>query len=93
MKDVLIVGSRKPTLPENSVKISSIKYWNVLTQLYEEHREASWYEVCQMELDEMWFGLKEIPYHYSLDSSFDNYRFFEIIDKQKYVWAKIKYGI
>lgn len=93
MKDVLIVGSRKPTLPENSVKISSIKYWNVLTELFDQNREAVWYEVSQMDLDEMWLGLKEIPYHYSLDSSFDNYRFFEIIDKQKYVWAKLKYGI
>ena len=93
MKDALIVGSRKPTLPENSVKISSIKYWNVLTELFEQNREAEWYEVSQIELDKMWLGLKEIPYQDSLDSPFDNYRFFEVLDKQKYLWAKLKYGI
>lgn len=93
MKNVLFVESKKPTLPENSVKIPSIKYWNVLTELYEQYREAEWYEVSQMDLDKMWFGLKEIPYQNSLDSSFDGYRFFEVLDKEKYLWAKLKYGI
>lgn len=90
MKNALIVESKSTTIPENSVKISSIKYWNVLTELFEQHREAEWYEVSQIQLDEMWLGLKEIPYE---DSFFDNYRFFEVVDKQKYLWAKLKYGI
>jgi hypothetical protein len=93
MKDALIVESRKPTLPENSVKISSIKYWNILTELFEQHSEALWYDVSQMELDKLWLGLKEIPYEDNLGSYFDSHRFFEVVDKQKYLWAKIKYGI
>ena len=93
MKNVHIVELKKPTLPENSVKISSVKYWNVLTELFEQNREAQWYEVSQMDLDEIWLGLKEIPYQDSLDSAFDSYRFFEVLDKQKYLWAKLKYGI
>ena len=93
MKDVLIVELKRPTLPENSVKISSVKYWNVLTELFEQNREAVWYEVSQMKLDEMWLGLKEIPYRDGFDSPFDTYRLFEVVDKQKYIWAKLRYGI
>lgn len=98
MKNVHIVELKKATLPENSVKIPSMKYWNVLTELFEQNREAQWYEVSQMDLDEMWLGLKEIPYQDRLDRLdspfvFDNYRFFEVLDKQKYLWAKLKYGI
>ena len=90
MKNALTVESKEPTPPENSVKISSIKYWNVLTELFEQNPEATWYQISQMDLDEMWLGLKEISYE---DSPFDSYRFFEVVDKQKYVWAKLKYGI
>ena len=93
MKNVLIVELKNPTPPENSVKISSIKYWNVLTELYEQNREAEWYEVSQMDLNEMWLGVKEIPHQNMSDSYFDSYRFFEIINKEKYLWAKLKYGI
>ena len=89
MKNALTVESKKPTLPEDSVKISNILYWKVFTKLYQERPEAEWYEVSEMDLDKMWFGLKEIPY----EISFDDYRFFEVIDKQKYLWAKLKYGI
>jgi hypothetical protein len=88
MKDVLIVGSRKPTLPENSVKIQDILYWNALTQLFQEHEEHSWYELSYVELDVMWLGIKEISFE---TDSRD--RVFEVIDKQKYIWAKLKYGI
>jgi hypothetical protein len=87
-KDALIVESKKITPPENSVKIRDTEYWNVVTQLYEQYPEAEWYEMSQMDLDQMWFGLKELPT--TFNSSF---RFFEVVDKQKYLWAKLKYGI
>ena len=90
VNNVRIVELKKIKLPENSVKIQDILYWNVLTQLYEDRRESEWYELSQMELDEMWLGLKEIRYE---GSFFDGYRFFEVIDKQKYLWARLKYGI
>jgi hypothetical protein len=90
MKDALIVESKRPTLPENSVSIPNIQYWNLITELYSTHSEFEWYSVSQMELEEKWFGLKEIPIP---DEHFDNTRYFEVINKQKYIWAKLKYGI
>ena len=90
MKNVHIVELKKPTLPENSVSIPIIQYWNLMTELYDAHSECEWYTVTQMELGEKWFGLKEI--HHG-DDSFGDFRFFEIIDKEKYLWAKLKYGI
>ncbi len=90
MKDALIVELKRPTLPENSLKIPSIQYWNLITELYSAHSEFEWYYATQMELEEKWFGLKEIPI---ADEFFDNYKLFEIIDKEKYLWAKLKYGI
>jgi hypothetical protein len=41
-----------------------------------------------VELDVMWLGIKEISFE---TDSRD--RVFEVIDKQKYIWAKLKYGI
>lgn len=88
LKNALIVELKKPTLPENSVLIENIIYWNIYTQIFEEQEEYLWYEVSQMELDENLLGLKEICCE--TDSP---HRFFEVIDKQKYLWAKLKYGI
>lgn len=88
MKNALTVESKKLTLPENSVKIQDILYWNVLSQLFQEHEEHSWYELSYVELDVMWLGLKEI----SCETN-SGHRVFEVIDKQKYLWAKLKYGI
>ena len=90
MKNVLIVESKRPTLPENSLSIPSVQYWNLITELYSAHSESEWYSISQMELEKKWFGLKEIPI---ADEFFDNYKLFEIIDKEKYLWAKLKYGI
>ena len=87
-KDALIVESKKITPPENSVKIRDTVYWNVITQLYEQYPEAEWYEMSQMDLDQMWFGLKELPTTFN-----SNFRLFEVVDKQKYLWSKLKYGI
>lgn len=88
MKNALTVESKKLTLPENNVKIQDILYWNVLTQLFQEYEESSWYELSDQELDVMWLGLKEISFE--TDSG---HTVFEVVDKQKYLWAKLKYGI
>lgn len=88
MKNVLTAESKKSTLPENNVLIENIIYWNIYTQIFEEQEEHLWYEVNQMELDKNLLGLKEI------DRETDSpNRVFEVIDKQKYLWAKLKYGI
>lgn len=88
MKNALTVELRKLTLPENSIKIYDILYWKVLAQLFEEHEESSWYDLSYDELDVIWLGLKEISFE--TDS---NHKVFEVVDKQKYLWAKLKYGI
>jgi hypothetical protein len=88
MKNAHTVESKKTTLPENSVKIQDILYWNAFTQLFEEHEESSWYDLSYQELDVMWLGLKEISFE-----SDSGHRVFEVIDKKKYLWAKLKYGI
>ena len=90
MKNALTVELKNPTLPENSVSIPSAQYWNLITELYEAHSECEWYSVTQMDLEKKWFGLKEI---HDEDDAFGDSRFFEIIDKEKYLWAKLKYGI
>lgn len=88
MKSVLTVESKKTTLPENRVLIENIIYWNIYTQIFEEQEEYLWYEVSQIELDKNWLGLKEI------DCKTDSpHRVFEVVDKEKYLWAKLKYGI
>lgn len=88
MKNALTAESRKPTLPENSVKIHDILYWKAFTKLFEEHEENSWYHLSYVELDALWLGIKEI----SFEADSGN-RIFEVVDKQKYLWAKLKYGI
>ena len=88
MKNALTVELKKLTLPENSVKIDNTLYWKIINQLFEEYEESLWYELSYEELDEMWLGLKEI----SCDTD-SGHRVFEVIDKKKYLWAKLKYGI
>lgn len=97
MKNVLIVESRNITIPENSVQILEKVYWRIMNDFYDSNLEKEWFYESEEILQMKWLGLKEIEISdsdfFKRYEFFRDRKFFEVIDKEKFLWIKIKYEI
>ena len=54
--------------------------------------ENSWFLEAQDKLDEEFLGLGR-PNKFLENADWEQYKYFRIINKEKYLWVKLKYGI
>lgn len=97
MKNVLIVESKNIITPENSVQILEKVYWRIMNDFCDSTLEEKWFYESEESLQMKWLGLKEIEISdsdfFKRYEFFRDRKFFEIIDKEKFLWIKIKYEI
>jgi hypothetical protein len=97
MKNALIVESRNITIPENSIQILEKVYWRIMNDFYDSNLEKEWFYESEEILQMKWLGLKEIEISdsdfFKRYEFFRDRKFFEVIDKEKFLWIKIKYEI
>jgi hypothetical protein len=76
-------------------KINSSKFWINLKTVY--NHNANWHLADKkiQKITKEKLGLKFIETCYSdeIDRPYDSIFLFEIVDQDKFLWAKIKYGI
>lgn len=87
------------------VEIPTKKYWEVINDICDSLPESKWFLKDRDSLDKQLLGLKIVhiqPAEFNKRNpnrkpinwtDFQTYKFFIIHDKNKYIWAKIKYGI
>lgn len=90
--------------PEDLIKIHTKTYWQIINDICSETPEEEWYMVARDNLDEKFLGLKhsitkelmsETPATFdpSTWSDAQVFKYFKIVNKEKFLWIKIKYGI
>jgi hypothetical protein len=77
---------------DSIVFIDVNKYWALALNCCEEMSEDLWWYSTDDELNELFFGLKEVL-DFNLEKNNPNLKCFEVVDPKKYVWAKLKYNI
>jgi hypothetical protein len=78
----------------NIVAIPVRKYWEIINNICDNTPETDWYRCSETELEEKFLGLRFINNNYD---KFKNERylckFFKVINKEKWLWTKLKYDI
>ncbi len=97
MKNALIVESKKIIPPENSIQILEKVYWGIMNDFHNSTLEKEWFYESEQTLQLKWLGLKEIEISdhdfFKRYEFFRDRKFFEVLDKEKFLWIKIKYEI
>lgn len=85
------------------VKIHTKKYWEIINDFCNNAPEEEWYLLPRDEIDEKFLGLRHttwaelmqenISYDPAIWPEDQVCRFFQIINKEKFLWVKLKYGI
>jgi hypothetical protein len=85
------------TIPENSIQILDRTYWNIMNDFFDSIPEKEWFYEGEECLNVRWLGLKEIEISdndfFARYNFFKDRKFFRIINKEKFLWIKMKYGI
>jgi hypothetical protein len=97
------------TNDEVIISIESKKYWEVVNDICDSLPENEWFLQSRGDLDKKLLGLKSAAVKSPFDVNkknkknfgytpinwvdFQTHKFFTIYDKEKYLWAKLKYGI
>jgi hypothetical protein len=76
-------------------EISSSKFWTNLKNVYDHSDNWHLAEKKIQKITQKELGLTFIETFYSdeLDRPYDSIFLFEVVDQNKFLWAKIKYGI
>ena len=89
---------------EEIIKIHTKTYWNIINDICNKTPEIEWYLVARDDLDEKFLGLKhtipkelmtETPATFdpSLWSDAQTFKLFKIVNREKFLWIKMIYGI
>ena len=84
------------TMKESNVVIIPVpKYWEIINNICDTNPEEEWFKIAESELEEKFLGLYYIKNdtYKSHFSEMQLSKFFRVINKEKYLWAKLKYGI
>jgi len=97
MKSALIVESKSIIIPENEVtyKIPSSKFWSKINDVYNQGLDWHLSDQKIQVLTKKKLGLKYLDtvYDGDISSPYSSEFLFEIVDPDKLLWAKLKYGI
>ena len=77
------------------VTIRADKYWEIFNDICNQIPEDEWWLVNRDVLDERFFGLRncKTPREHQSVVPWELDKTFIIINKQKFLWIKLKYGI
>lgn len=85
---------------EGVLVLNSMEYWRIINDICDQHPEEDWYSINQDALNEEFLGLKsfkkfDIPKIFPPKTArrADNFKLFHIVNKEKFLWVKLKYDI
>lgn len=85
---------------EGVLVLDSMEYWRIINDICSQHPEEDWYLINQDTLNEEFLGLKsfkkfDMPKIFSpkMHRRVENFKLFNLVNKEKFLWAKLKYGI
>ena len=91
------IGEHPLLLNEGEVSIREKLFWKIISDFYDSTPEKDWFYESEEFLYERWLGLKEIEI--SDQDFFEKYhcfkyvKIFQVLDREKFLWIKLKYGI